>query len=436
MYPLLSIGYSLLSVVTVFSIICGSSNSMGGFYKIFLSAEEGVREFGTLPQVEEFDKGVWELDFPEIEELLPDLRQEVVFLGSNDRPDALKSKFSLALASSGDRYTAAPGEKVYLCTEPSSQGVMYTFSTSPTELWLECRSVGIEGRIEVKVRLIGTTKTMISSPKERETLFLGASMRAISSWEIGGIKVDASFPVKQKMRRVGLDKFLLMHGGVEYADKAVKERIDFTSASEENYSRYLSVGDFLLWDGEFWQSCGAFRGESASVPLLEVKKIDDKVIVIDLWNVGGTARQSVSLAKTLSSPIEITDVLRELEFVGMRSWSRPIVLLGKQRLILSPNDWVLRTITGWEKLSSPQQIQDYVSGKLSGPLMVFEKLEKEGANFVLRGHVFNSQRTLVETITLPLKQGLESSLVSHEQTSSSCVVETTNKGSTIDRGGA
>lgn len=413
MYLFLSVGYSFLSVFLVCSIVGSTSHCDEDMYTFLL--EEGEDSHERILPSEDFFSGGWELSFPEIQEQLPDLRQEVVFLGSNDRPDALKHKFSLELASSGEQYMAAAGEKVFLCVGSSSSGPVYTFSSSPTDLWLECRPVGKEGRVEIKVRLLGVNKTLVTSPKERETLFLGPSIKNVSSWEIGGIKVDPSFPIKQKMRRVGADKFLLIYGGPEFADKAAKERIDFTTAKEENYSRYLAVGEILLWDGECWQYCGAFSGESASAPLLEVKKIDDKVVVMELWNVGGTAHQSVSLAKTISSPIEITDILRELAFIGMRSWSRPIVMLGEQRMILSPNDWVVRTASGWEKLSSLQQAQDYVSGKLLGPLFVFEKLEKEGQSFVLRGRIFNSSRTLSEVVILPLKQGGETQLESQEK---------------------
>ncbi|WP_082904998.1 hypothetical protein [Candidatus Chlamydia sanziniae] len=396
-------------------------NQVANFYKISLTAEECVGSIQDFPQAEELSEGACALKFPEFEEKLPDLRQEVIFLGSNDRPDALGGKFTLELVSSGDRYIAAPEEKVYLQMETSACGPRYFFSPAgiSTELWLECRSLGLEGKIEVKVRLMGMHHAMISSPREREILFLNTRTKIMDFWEIGGVKVDASFPIKQKIRRLGFDKFLLMHGGTEYADKATKERVDFVSITGENYSRYLAIGDILLWDGSFWQTCGEFQGESSQVPLLEVKKIDDKIMLIDLWNVEGTMHQSVSLVKTLPSPMEVTEVMREIEFIGMRSWSRPIVLMGEQRMILSPDDWILRTETGWEKIMTVQQIQDYLSGMVSGPLFVFDKLEKDLSGFVLRGHMFNVQRTLVETILLPLKQGFEADIATMHQEASS-----------------
>ena len=51
-----------------------------------------------------------------------------------------------------------------------------------------------------------------------------------------------------------------------------------------------------------------------------------------------------------------------------------------------------------------KRLEDYLSGKLRTPLLVFERMDKEGGEFVFKGHVFNAQRTAVESISLPLKQ--------------------------------
>ncbi|BAE80837.1 conserved hypothetical protein [Chlamydia felis Fe/C-56] len=410
MHQLFSIGYSLISIAALLWMVCGAPNRLENLYDVSLKFDGASEKPKIFPQIGDLSSGVWSLDFPELRERLPDLRQEIVFLGSNKRPDALGGKFFLELATSKDSCVASANEKIYLQVAPSPNGGIFTFSPKgkPTDLWLECRPLSVDNRIEIKVRLIGVNGEIVTSPKDRETLFLNAPSKGLESWEIGGVRVDASFPVKQKIRRIGGDKFLLMHGGADYADKAAKERVDFVSLSNENYSRYLAVGDILLWDGNCWQTCGEFRGESSQAPLLEVKKIDEKVMVIELWNVGGTSHQSMSLVKTMSSLIEIAEIVKEFEFVGMRSWSRPIVQVGGQRMILSPDDWVVYTGKTWEKIARKEQLEDYLSGKIQGPLLVFDKIEKESREFVVRAHVFNAQRTLVEAVTLPLKQGFDS----------------------------
>ncbi|AHK63583.1 hypothetical protein [Chlamydia avium] len=409
MHQLFSIGYSLISIIAFFLMVWGSPRFLESIYSLSLQYDETKNARAMFPKSRDITSGIWVLDFPDLQEKLPDLRQEVIFLGSNNRPDAFGGKFFLELASSKDRYVACANEKVYLQALPPDQGGGFIFSPKgqPTDLWLECRPLNADNRIEVKVRLLGVNKEMIVLPKERETLLLSTLSRGLESWEIGGIRVDASFPVKQKMRRVGVDKFLLMHGGAAYADIANKERVDFVSLSNENYSRYLAVGDILLWDGNCWQTCGAFQGDSSQVPLLEVKKVDEKTMLIEIWNVGGTAHQAFNLVKIASSPMEIAEILKEFEFVGMRSWSRPIIHANGQRLILSPDDWVIHSDTGWEKIVRKEQLEAYLSGRIYGPLLIFDKLEKDSRGFVFRAHMFNAQRTLVETVTLPLKQGFD-----------------------------
>lgn len=409
MHQLFSIGYSLVSIVAFLGMVCGSSNYVESVYSLSLQNDTAKNMHAVFPKSRDIASGIWALDFPELKENLPDLRQELVFLGSNNRPDASGGKVFLELASSKDRYVAGINEKIYLQPLPLDQGGGFIFSPegTPTDLWLECRSLSTDNRIEVRVRLRGENKEMITSPKEKETLFLSVPSRGVECWEIGGIRVDVSFPVKQKMRRIGTDKFLLMHGGGAYADIASKERVDFVSLSNENYSRYLSVGDILLWDGNSWQTCGEFQGDSSQAPLLEVKKIDEKTMLIEVWNVGGTAHQAFNLVKIASSPMEIAEILKEFEFVGMRSWSRPILHAGGQRLILSPNDWVVHSETGWERIVNKAQLDAYLAGQLCGPLFIFDKLEKDVRGFVLRGHMFNAQRTLVESVVLPLKQGFD-----------------------------
>ncbi|AAP05688.1 hypothetical protein [Chlamydia caviae] len=417
MHHLFSIGHCLISIAALLWMVCVAPNHLESLYSVSLKFDGLKGKQKTLPMAQDVSSGIWALESPELRERLPDLRQELVFLGSNKRPDACGGKFFLEFATSKDSYVASVNEKVYVKVLSSPEGGVFTFSPKgePTDLWLECRPLSMDNRIEVKVRLKGVNGELVTSPRERETLFLTSPAKGLESWEIGGIRVDASFPVKQKIRRIGSDKFLLMHGGADYADKAVKERVDFVSLSDENYSRYLAVGDVLLWDGDRWQTCGEFRGESSQAPLLEVKKIDEKVMVIELWNVGGTSHQSMSLVKGMSSPIEIAEIVKEFEFVGMRSWSRPIIQAGGQRMILSPDDWVVYTGKTWEKISRKEQLEDYLSGKTQGPLLVFDKLEKDSREFVVRAHVFNAQRTLVETVTLPLKQGFDSGAASTKE---------------------
>lgn len=405
MRRLFLLGYGLIGVGSVFWVSCGSPRSLEHIYSSSVSELPEVES----PSFSQDLSDIWSLAHVDLQERLPDLSREIIFLGKNKRPDAT-GQFFLQLASSKDVRVSHSGERVYLCADVSSGQAVFTFSPQnlPTHLWIECRALGGSGdRLEVKVRLLDGYQQLVTTPVERSVLCLASLPQRVEEWKIGGVSVDASFPVKQKMRRMGKDAFLLMHGGEDHAHCTVKERVDFASLSGENYIRYLEAGDILLWDGDRWQMFSQFQGESAEVPLLEVKKVEDKVMSLELWNVGGTAHQTINLVKMVSSPIEMSELVKEFEFVGMRSWSCPILQVGGQRLLLFPNDWVVYCGERWERIVCKEQLESFLSGKTQGPLFVFDTLEKEGSRFVLQGHVFNGHRTLVESVRLPLKQDFE-----------------------------
>ncbi|EPP34657.1 hypothetical protein CP10139811_0671 [Chlamydia ibidis] len=400
----------MVGIAAFLFMICGCPNDANSLCSAFLSSDEWLSKTkeNLKDQENSLSFGGWSLEEPVLRERLPDLRREVIFLGSNKRPDASGGKFYLELLSTKDRYVATSGEKVYLQFMPTPDDCCFKFSRIPTDLWLECHSGVDERSLEVKVVYLGLSQSVVDVPKDHARFVLTAPAKGLlEGWEIGGVRVDASFPVKQKMRRLGVDRFLQMHGGPDYAHKAMKERVDFVSLSDENYSRYVAVGDILLWDGDRWQSCGEFEGDHSQAPLMEVKRLDDKVLVIDVWSPDGTSHQAMSLVKVISSPIEITEIIKEFEFIGMRTWSRPIINAGGHRLTLSPDDWVVHTGKSWERIVRADQLEDYLSGKIQGPLFVFDKLDKDARGYVLRGHIFNAQRTLVESVVLPLKQGLD-----------------------------
>lgn len=355
--------------------------------------------------------GAWALQDFSIKEELPDLRKHILFLGCNRRPDARAGKFFLELALTHETREISLGERVFL-----KQGLneeTWAFSSEHTSLWLECRP-SVDGRsVEVSVRMKGVLGGVIASPKERAQFSLSLAPKNSQSWEIGGMRVEPSIAVKQRIRCIGGDKFLLMHGGSDYVVQAAKERVDFESLSGEPYSQYLTVGDVLLWDSDRWVPYGAFLGEGTKVPLLEVKRIDDRMMVIELWSVDGLMSQQITLVKQVPSPIEIAELAKEFSFIGMRTWSRPIIMAGKDRLVLSPDDWVIYTGKQWERVTSKRQLEEYLSGKIRSPLLVFEKIDKEAGEFVFKGHVFNAQRTVVETLSLPLKQVSETALPDH-----------------------
>lgn len=401
MQRVLSIGYGLICSIMCLWMIVQSPCFLETVSDLVLVSDD--KQNFEKQELQTFRSSCWGLAPVSVQEVLPDLKRELLFLGSNRRPDAVTNTIFLELRSSKSRCTAQIGDKIYLQKQGTSSGSHFIFSTDrSSRFWIECKFAGQDG-LEVNVFLKSVDGRIITDPKESSQFRLSPQHGPIQPWEIAGIRVDASFALKQKIRRIGVDKFLYLHGGEEFLDKAQKERVDFVSATGEPYSRYLSSSDVLFWDGDRWQQCGEFIGDSQQAPLLEVKRVDDKIMTLNIWNIEGTAYQTVNLAKNNGSSLDIANVLKELQFVGMRTWTRPILQAGDQRFILNADEWLLRG-EHWVQIRSKQQLEDYISGKIQEPLFVFEGVEKGKEGFILKGHLFNAQRTHVESVALVLNQ--------------------------------
>lgn len=427
MWRFLFIGFGALSLCMCLEMLICAPFS---FTKVsdFVMGREPYAIKETPPLDLLLSSPCWLLPEMVCRETLPDLRKELIFWGCNRRPDAKRQAVSLELKQSKSTQTIAFGEKVYLRQASTPWGAHFVFSSSATPCWIECYATAGD-MLEVRVFLKDSEGKLVMSPQEC-TKFTLASQQPSSqqTWEIGGIRVDASFAIKQKFRYIGKDLFFCMHGGAEFAEKTQKDRVDFTSLSGETYSRFLSVGDMLLWDGNCWQPYGKFLGNRSEAPLLEVKRQDDKIMVLDIWHENGSTHQTVSLVKTTPVAPAIKTFLDELLFVGMRTWARPILQAGTQRFTLMANDWLYRDGDHWERINSKQQLDDYVSGKIQGPLFVFEDIERKNNEIFLHGHLFNGLRTHVEKVTLTLNR---KSLIEKDQAG----VSTIPAGDRIAQGG-
>lgn len=410
MWRFLFIGFGAFSLCMCLEMLVCAPFSFTRVSDSVVGDELSIKEAPSLDLF--LSSPCWQLQEMVCQEALPDLREELMFVGCNRRPDAKSHAVCLELKQSRSTQTVAFGEKVYLRQTSTPWGAHFVFSPSVTQCWIECYAVAGD-MLEVRVFLKDSEGKLVTSPQEFTKFTLASQQSPQQAWEIGGIRVDASFAIKQKFRYIGKDLFFCMHGGAEFAEKAQKDRVDFTSISGETYSRFLSVGDMLLWDGNCWQPYGTFLGNRSEAPLLEVKRQDDKIMVLDIWHENGSTRQTVSLVKAIPASSGIKTFLEELLFVGMRTWARPILQAGTQRFTLMANDWLYRDGDHWERISSKQQLDDYVSGKIQGPLFVFEEIERKNNEIFLHGHLFNGLRTHVEKVTLALNQ---KSLMENDQT--------------------
>lgn len=338
---------------------------------------------------------------------LPDLRKLLTYFGPNGRPDAAvhSNAVYFALANSPDQAALSPGDKLYITFDRSATPPRYIFSPNnqPTSLWMEAETK--EKSAQVVVTMFNEKGDLTATPADRAHFSLEQKeftrLAKATPWEIGTMKVDGTLLARQKAKWFGEDKFLLRHGGDEMEELGKKERIDF-GEGDLAYSAFLGEGEILIWEKGKWQA--TIPGpDTLGKPLLHLKKVSERLLTFDLWNPEGNNKVVLNLLKSQDrwSPDQLQQTFR---FVSARTRSQYVFEVEKERMVLTPKDWLVHTEKGWEKLDTLQEIDNYVDRKIQGPLFVFNGVEKREDKQVLVGTLFNASRTEMEEIELDIPQ--------------------------------
>lgn len=346
------------------------------------------------------------LQFAPMSMQLPDLKRHLVYYGKNGRPDAALDKPLLHFSFTGNKIisSASPGERLYILYDRTLHPPQYVFSPNnqPTSLWMEAEAKDNEAHVNVSMK--GETGEILTNPQENARFILPEKEFVRfggASWEIGKNRVDATLLARQRARWYGSDLFFERHGGPEYKNYIGKQRIDF-GEGEELYSTFVGVQDALIWDNERWKQVQAGPA-TLGKPLLVVKKIDERLMNLELWDPDGKGKVLLNLLKSVEASQQ-QNILANFKFVGARTRTQFVFEVDKERMLLSPKDWLLLTQQGWIKLSTPQEIDDYVERKLTGPLFVFDEVERKDDRSSLKGTLFNTARTDLQEVELPLQQ--------------------------------
>lgn len=440
----LSILGLILITITLFTLFKEPKSSLG-FINRPSQKELPKSPFSELDEFfQELGENVFNLKWVAPQMQLPDLRQELIFFGKNLRPDAAtpQQSFYLGLKGKEEQILVHENEKIYLVYQgsyskdlkrppqektasqisPISQKTIwgeigsqsteislknsYNFSqgNQATPLWFELKSVG-DSIAEIHVSMEDAKGLLIETPQEFSLFHCQAHElpKSQGSWELGGYRVDTTLLIRQKARWVGPDLFLELHGGDEFHYAAGKERVDFLE-TENPYSCFISMGDFLIWKENRWKVVD--EGETTQqLPLMIVKKMDEKLISFELWDPEGKNKTFLSLIRCRESNGK-PNLTQELKFVGAKTWAQFIVeCRNGSRMTLKPHDWLVFTQDGWKKLESSEEIDAYVNQSLTGPLFILDKMSKQNGKQVLMGHLFNTSRTEVEQVELSAASG-------------------------------
>jgi len=352
------------------------------------------------------DEPLLSLQFAPMSMQLPELKRYLIYYGKNGRPDAVAEKPLLHFAFTGNKTISSvvPGERLYVSYDRKLNPPQYVFSpgNAETSLWLEATAEGNEAH--VKATMKGENGETIHEPEananfnlpEKEYVRFGGT-----PWEIGKNRVDATLLARQKARWYGPDVFLGKHGGKEYADKIGKQRIDF-GEGEDVYSVYVGINDSLVWVNDQWKAVKP-GAESLGKPLLVIKKIEDRLMNVELWDPEGKGKITLNLLK--SSEVQAhSNIQQNFKFVGARTRTQFVFEIDGERMLLSPHDWLLSTKEGWVKLQTSEEIDNYVDRKISGALFIFDGIERKDDHMSLTGTLFNPSRTDMQTVEIPLQQ--------------------------------
>lgn len=340
---------------------------------------------------------------------LPDLKKTIIFYGKNGRPDAMLTKPHLHFSFSGSKIISAvfPGEKIYLTYNKLANPPHYAFSpeNKTTPLWIEADIQDDDAIVKVFMKnendeLVQDPPNLASfnvKPQAQTKFGSGGEVP-----EIGNFRIDGSLLARQKAKWYGCDRFLEKHGGEEFSLCMGKQRIDFADENQP-YSVFVTLGDCLIWSQNKWKVVQAGT-ESLSNHLLVVKKIDDRIMNFELWDVEGKNKISLNLIKAheANNKQAFDDTFK---FVGARTRSQFVFEVDDERMLLRPKDWLVLTEDGWKKITTSEEIDAYVDRKLAGPLFVFDGIIRKDDHQVLYGTMFNAARTDMQSIELPILQG-------------------------------
>ena len=327
---------------------------------------------------------------------LPDLRQQLVSYGFHERPDREFSTPQIQFGLRGIQSCLSTrcNEKVYLRFDP--RAARWQIATSPTPLFFILRPK--DSGVEAEVRLQEDGKEAVTTPIEFHKFIVASATPPNGSqvWTLDTWSVDTSILERQGAVWYGQDRFVQELGGTEMEHEKSRERIVFT----------LGASPYVLWAKE--KDCFTFEdgrwisvevgSESAGKPLLMVTKIEQRSLQFSLWNEEGT--QHLSLALQRRDPGNAT--LPEIKVLGAKSRKQWLAEIQGQKVTFRPDDWIVCNGKEIVTISTQQQLDDYLEGRLSGHLLALQGITKEHGEPRLVGSFFDA----THTVSLPISASL------------------------------
>ncbi|HSW86090.1 MAG TPA: hypothetical protein VLG49_01165 [Rhabdochlamydiaceae bacterium] len=332
----------------------------------------------------------------------PNLSREIIVVAKNTRPDVRNEEACLlmGLKNCKQEKVVLHGEQIFLeYAESGAVGDTLKFSNEKTHLWirplaLDKNTVLIEVAKEVH-------PNELDACYEEKTQFVLQVLNQTPS-KIEKARKENQEPYAQILKNAkcwGTDTLVQQYGGEEYKELMHKYKVEFSNEHAAHIC-FLAQGDFLTWENNQWKVC--LLDEIAHhEPAAYIKNLNSKGIEIEMWDETGFYPLNVKL-ETVSVPKLMCRQDNLPTSIRLRTASQINCMLGKRRLVLRKGDWLLKTGSGWRILKKLQEIEDCLQHKLKGELLIFDGIEKEIGQILLKGTLFDEMRTQIQPISIPI----------------------------------
>jgi hypothetical protein len=297
-------------------------------------------------------------------------------------------------------FSSGYGERVYLRFDLKS--ARWQISTTQTPLFLIFRPK--DNGVEAEVKIQEPGKSSIEYPTEfhKFTVTTATSPSTSQAWDLGRWNVDATLLERQGATWCGKDLFVQEMGGEDMEYEKNRERILFSPTSDP-YVLWAAEGDCFCFENDQWHPVTA-GPDSVGKPLLMVTKTESRTLHFSLWNAEGTQYQALTLQK---KDVPSGTAVPDIKVIGAKSRKQWLAEIQGQKITFRPDDWMVFTGKEVITISTPELLDDYIAGRLSGQLLALQGIAKEHGEPRLIGCFYDSSHAVSRQVSASLYRSWE-----------------------------
>lgn len=303
------------------------------------------------------------------------LEQKLILLMQSIRPDLGKGEqlFQVGIKGSEQQAVVKEGEPILFNLKQHESGGIEEFEFSES------------GAKQMVPYVLNGNSLLLKLDGDDELILQATTLASPSTENLMG-----------KVKWWGKDLFFLEYGGAQYRPLGEKHKIEFKDGVK-SYFLFVEPKDYLGFKDNRWRVLSSLEEADREAPLAVVQSISSNQLEIQGWDPLFTA--TIALEKGQPFRASADQVIMDPK---MRSSNQALCKIGKKRLILKPNDWVLKSQTGWRKLVTMSEIDSYLNSELLEELFVVDSIESGG---LIRGRHFDPLRVQMRPFTIQASKG-------------------------------